>query len=145
MSVQIEYVKDITADWQHWDRNLAVVLIGDQFYFDYNHQLAMETYAHDYWKKLDYDLDAPSDYEEACAYTDDLFRKGKINGFDVFTDYTNDGTHQYLISHYRCAFTDPHRAHLINDYAKSHGYQLGTFTSSEELGDDCWLIELQID
>lgn len=141
---EIIYTKDISDSWEHWDRDEAVLLIDGKFYADYNHQYAMEAYASDYWKKRHYDLEDISDYADACEHTDDLFRKGKIQGFDVFTAYSKDGCEeQYLISHYRRAFDDSRRAQMSSDYAKKHNYQLGTFCRDEALGGDCWLIDLK--
>lgn len=135
----IKYSKNVTDIWwQEWLRVEALVLIDGKFYGGSNHQWAMTDYMADYWSSRDYDLEIDSDMGEAIAHTDDLFKQGKVHGFDVF----EEGYTRYLISHYPRAFKDKEAVKCIKTFADKYGYKLGTFMNEEKLGNECYLIEI---
>ncbi len=137
LCIMITLRENITDKWYMWNRDEALVLIEGKFYSDINHQYAMESFAKDYWQEKGYALDDESDMGEAIRYTDHLFRKGEIHGFDLFSDRDNN---KYLISHYKRVFEDASLYKLILDYAKKYNYRIGTFTAEDKLGGECFLI-----
>ena len=141
--MKIKLLEDISEKWKDWDRIEAVILVEGTFYSSDNHQFAMEEYLEDYWKNQGIDLSDESfdrDIDKACHHTDALFKEGKIHGFDLFCPNFNDDK-WYLISHYRKAFESEAVNQIVN-YAKEHGYILGTFMGEENLTDECFIIDV---
>lgn len=135
----MKIIEDVTNIWwKDWLRIEAIVLIDNKFYYGCNHQWAMTEYMSDYWSSRDYDLEIDSDMEEAINYTDELFRQGKINGFDLF----EGGDKRYLISHYPNILKNEKIMAQIKKFVSENNYAFGSFMNENKLDDECVLIEI---
>lgn len=124
------------------DRIEAIILVGDKFYENGNHQYAVLDYKADFYFEHGHDLswdniDQDSLIDQASLVTDKAFREQEMVGLDL---YEGDENKMYLLSHYPQAFNDPNILRLCREYADKHGYLLGTFTDEDMLSKEARLL-----